>query len=41
MTNYSLNKHSDEYVEDYMIDDILNPNNATKRTLEALWKEIS
>ena len=40
MTNYSLNKHSTDFVEDYMVDDILNPNEATKRTLAALWKEL-
>lgn len=26
MTNYSLNKHSEDYIEDYKVDDILNPN---------------
>ena len=29
LTNYSINKHSEDYIES---DDILAPNNATKRT---------
>ena len=40
LTNYSLNKLSDNYIEDTSVEDILKPNNATKRTLAALFQEI-
>lgn len=33
LTNYSINKHSETYVES---DNILEPNNATKRTITSL-----
>ena len=36
LTNYSLNKMSEEYVEDP--ENFLEPNNSTKRTLDALFK---
>lgn len=38
LTNYSVNKTSDEYVQEEEVDDILEPNDCTKRTLTALWK---
>ncbi|CDW88877.1 zinc finger lsd1 subclass family protein [Stylonychia lemnae] len=34
LTNYSINKHHEEYVES---DDIMMPNNASKRTLTSLY----
>lgn len=34
LTNYSINKHHEDYVES---EDILAPNNATKRTLTSLF----
>lgn len=33
LTNYSINKHSEDYVE---CDNILEPNHATKRTFTSL-----
>lgn len=41
LTNYSLNKHSEDYIEDTAVADILRPNLATKRTFTALFKEIA
>lgn len=42
LTNYSLNKMSEEYVQDPQNeDDILQPNSGTKRTLTALFKQIA
>ena len=38
LTNYSLNKDSEEYVKDP--EDILEPNNGSKRTLTALYKQL-
>jgi hypothetical protein len=38
LTNYSINKHSDEFVES---DDILEPNKATKRTITSLMKTLA
>ena len=38
LTNYSLNKYADEYIEEP--ENILEPNGGSKRTLEALWKDI-
>ena len=40
LTNYSLNKMSDDFVEDVSVPNILQPNNATKRTLASLYNEI-
>lgn len=37
LTNYSINKHHEEYKES---EDILNPNNDTKRTLASLYKTL-
>ena len=39
LTNYSLNKLSDEYIEDAK--EVLEPNDGTKRTLAALYKQIA
>lgn len=38
LTNFSLNKHSDDFVQGSA--DILEPNNGSKRTLTALYKQI-
>lgn len=38
LTNYSLNKHSEEYIKE--ADNIMEPNDGTKRTLTALYKHI-
>ena len=40
LTNYSINKGSPDFVEDLNVKDVLKPNNATKRTLTALFAEI-
>jgi tubulin polyglutamylase TTLL11 len=32
LTNYSINKGSQNFIEDSNIDDILKPNNGSKRT---------
>lgn len=40
LTNYSINKGSKNFIEDVEVDDVLKPNNATKRTLTALFNEI-
>lgn len=40
LTNYSINKGSKDFVDDVMVEDVLKPNNATKRTLTALFAEI-
>ena len=36
LTNFNINKHSKNCVDDSTVDDVLKPNNATKRTLTAL-----
>lgn len=36
ITNFNINKHSKNCVDDSTIQDILKPNNGTKRTLTAL-----
>jgi len=41
LTNYSLNKMSDEYVKEEDVANILEPNNCSKRTLAALFKHIA
>ena len=33
LANYSINKYSKDFVDDLTVDDILQPNAATKRTL--------
>jgi len=38
LTNYSLNKSSDTYIEENPNQNILEPNNGSKRTLTALFK---
>ena len=38
LTNYSLNKGSDTYIEEDPEQNILEPNNGSKRTLTALFK---
>lgn len=40
LTNYQINKGSKDFIDDLQVEDILKPNNATKRTLTALWAEI-
>lgn len=40
LANYSINKYSKDFVDDLTVDDIMKPNKATKRTLEALFEEI-
>ena len=40
LTNYSINKGSKNFIEDVTVSDILKTNNATKRTLTALYNEI-
>ena len=40
LTNYSLNKSSDKWVDEADVENILDPNQCSKRTLTALWKEI-
>ena len=37
LTNYSINKHSDTYITS---DNILEPNNASKRSLTSLMKTL-
>ena len=41
LTNYSINKNSKSFVEDVEVEDILKPNVATKRTMTALFNEIT
>lgn len=38
LTNYAINKTSDKYV--WEPENILEPNNASKRTLTALFKQL-
>ena len=38
LTNYSLNKISKDFIDESEVEDILEPNNCSKRTLTALWK---
>lgn len=33
LANYSINKYSKDFVEDVEVEDILKPNNASKRTM--------
>ena len=33
LANYSINKYSKDFVEDVEVEDILKPNNASKRTI--------
>ena len=40
LANYSINKYSTDFVEDLEVEDILKPNNASKRTMEALFAQI-
>ena len=40
LTNYSLNKASDGYVPESKYQNIYQPNNCSKRTLTALFKEL-
>ena len=40
LTNYSLNKKSDKFVDESEIENIHEPNNGTKRTLTSLFKQI-
>ena len=40
LANYSINKYSKNFVDDFTVDDILKVNNATKRTMKSLYKEI-
>ena len=40
LTNYSLNKVSAKYVKEPEVTNIHEPNNGTKRTLAALFKQI-
>lgn len=41
LTNYSLNKLSNSYVpEEDQVENVLDPNDCSKRTLTALWKQI-
>lgn len=41
LTNYSLNKMSDDYVKEEDVPNILEPNDGSKRTLTALFKQIA
>lgn len=38
LTNYSLNKMAVGYIKETCAEDILEPNDASKRTLTALYK---
>lgn len=40
ITNYNINKHSSNCVGEDEVEDVLKPNNATKRTLSAVLSEI-
>ena len=40
LTNYSLNKLSNTFVAEEESENVLDPNNCSKRTLTALWKQI-
>lgn len=40
LTNYSINKAADAYVDESQVEDILEPNDGSKRTLACLWKQI-
>lgn len=40
LANYSINKYSKDFIDDLTVDDILKPNGATKRTLNALFAQI-
>lgn len=40
LTNYSLNKNSDTFQQEMEVDDIYSPNQASKRTLTSLYKQI-
>ena len=38
LTNYSLNKTASNFVDELEVENILEPNLCSKRTLTALWK---
>ena len=40
LTNYSINKHSDKYVNSGSADDVLLDSNGTKRTLSSLYETL-
>mmetsp|Transcript_32982 Transcript_32982/g.50463 ORF Transcript_32982/g.50463 Transcript_32982/m.50463 type:complete len:96 (+) Transcript_32982:732-1019(+) len=40
LTNYSINKISKTYVSDKEVENVCEPNKASKRTLAALFKQI-
>ena len=40
LTNYSVNKTADGFVDEADVEDIMEPNNCSKRTLTALYKEL-
>jgi hypothetical protein len=41
LTNYSLNKSSNTYIEENPHGNVLEPNNGSKRTLSALFNQIA
>lgn len=41
LTNYSLNKSSKTFIDETEVEDILEPNSCSKRTLMALWKQLT
>ena len=41
LTNYAINKSSITYVSDKDISDIFEPNEASKRTLTSVYKQIA
>mmetsp|Transcript_14421 Transcript_14421/g.24600 ORF Transcript_14421/g.24600 Transcript_14421/m.24600 type:complete len:162 (+) Transcript_14421:588-1073(+) len=40
LTNYSVNKGSDTFIKDTDVEDIMDINNASKRTLSAIFRQI-
>lgn len=40
LTNFSLNKQSENFTNEDEVEDIYEPNNASKRTLTSLYKQI-
>lgn len=40
LTNYAVNKSANGFVDEAEVKDILEPNNCSKRTLTALYKEL-
>ena len=40
LTNYSINKAGHNWIDESEVDDMLKPNNCSKRTITALFQQL-